>query len=297
MEKNIFISHSSYDKEVVKILAELIRKVSLNQIQIWFSNDTDVRGGFSIGEDWYEAIINNLRKSHVVISFITPNSNNQPWILYESGYAEALSDCILVPVKFSINVNDISAPLQHKQIYNLSGVEDLHVFLSKLLDLFNIIYDKELFRDIVQMYSKKMRESWEAHDSSLSDSDEMNRIIDRLEQKFDYYLGNINNKIQNSKYDKYEVILEYNISGIERKEYITINQTATMQDVLDEIYYTISDKVKPYTYLKSWALLEIRTQRAAIVSEDVYDWIPAQSIFRINTLWKVVFLQKPLLDK
>ena len=62
MKKNVFISHSSYDKEVVKILSELIKKVSLSQIHIWFSSDSDVRGGFLIGEDWFESIINNKKK-------------------------------------------------------------------------------------------------------------------------------------------------------------------------------------------------------------------------------------------
>lgn len=297
MKNSVFISHSSYDKEVVKILSELIRKVSLNQIQVWYSNDTDVKGGFLVGENWYESIIKNLRKSHVVISFITPNSNNQPWILYESGYAEALSNCILVPVKFSINVNNISVPLQHKQIYNLSGVEDLHIFLSKLLDLFNILYDRDVFNDIGSKYSKKMRGSWKEHESLINEYNITRNIVDRLEQKFDYYLGNFNTSVQNGKFDKYEIILEYSISEVEKKEYITIDQSATMQDILDEIYYLISERVKPYTYLKSWVLLETKTQRAAIVSDDIYDWIPAQSIFKMNTLWRVVYLQKPLLDE
>lgn len=119
MEKNIFISHSSCDKEVVKIFSELIKRVSLSQIHIWFSNDIDVSSGFLIGDDWLEIIIGNINKSRVVISFITPNSNNQPWILYESGYAEALDNCVLVPVKYAIDVREISIPLQHKQIYNL----------------------------------------------------------------------------------------------------------------------------------------------------------------------------------
>lgn len=52
MKRNVFISHSSYDKEIVKLLSEFIKKVSLSQIYIWFSNDTDVRGGFLVGDDW-----------------------------------------------------------------------------------------------------------------------------------------------------------------------------------------------------------------------------------------------------
>lgn len=107
MEKNIFISHSSYDKEIVKIFSELIKKVSLSQIHIWFSNDSDTEGGFWAGDNWFDSIIDHIKRSQVVITFITPNSNNQPWILYESGYAAALENCTLVPVKFSIDIGSV----------------------------------------------------------------------------------------------------------------------------------------------------------------------------------------------
>lgn len=97
--------------------------------------------------------------------------------------------------------------------------------------------------------------------------------------------------------EKYEVILEYQVNGTEKKTYISIGLDDTMQDILDKIYCLISNKVKPYEYLKTWVLLEIKTQRAAIVSEDIYDWVPAQSIFRVNSLWKVVYLSFPLLNE
>ena len=93
------------------------------------------------------------------------------------------------------------------------------------------------------------------------------------------------------------MILEYKIGKDEKKEYITIYPNATVQDVLDEIYYMIADIVEPYKYLESWVLLETKTQRAVIVSKDIYDWIPAQSIFKINSLWKIVYLKKPLLKQ
>lgn len=295
MKKNVFISHSSYDKEVVKILSELIKKVSLSQIHIWFSSDSDVRGGFLIGEDWFESIINNIKRSQAVISFITPNSNNQPWILYESGYADALNDCVLVPVKFAMDISEIAIPLQHKQIYNLSGVEDLHVFLGKLLDLFNIIYDREVFKDIVQAYLKKMRDCWDFTNNAKLESNGYSKMLEKLEQKLEYYLGNVRRDQLLGQVEKYEVILEYRVGKVEKKEYITINQIATVQDVLDEIYYMISEMVLPYKYLESWVLLETKTQKVAIISEDVYGWIPAQSIFKVNSLWKVVYLQKPLI--
>ena len=89
MERNLFISHSSYDKKVVEVLADLIRIVSSNKINIWFSSDNEIDGGFMVGDSWFGTILNQLRKSQVVLSFITPNSNNKPWILFESGFGEA----------------------------------------------------------------------------------------------------------------------------------------------------------------------------------------------------------------
>lgn len=80
-----------------------------------------------------------------------------------------------------------------------------------------------------------------------------------------------------------------------KKEYLTIHPDAMVKDVLDEIYYMISDMVEPYKYLETWVLLETKTQRAAIISDDMYDLILAQSVFKINSLWKVVYLNKPLI--
>ncbi len=62
------------------------------------------------------------------------------------------------------------------------------------------------------------------------------------------------------------------------------------EDVLDEIYYIISDFVRLYTYLKSWILTEAKTQRKIILGDGVQDWIPAQNIFKENTFWQVDFL-------
>ncbi len=295
MEKNIFISHSSYDKEVVKIFSELIKRVSLSQIHIWFSNDTDVCGGFLIGDNWLNSIIKNINKSQVVISFITPNSNNQPWILYESGYAEALDNCVLVPVKFAIDISEISIPLQHKQIYNLSGLEDLHIFLSKLLNLFNIIYDKEVFRDTVQTYLKRIRNVWDVNNSISENINFENRLMERIEQKFEYYLDNMNRLHKSESDEKYEVCFIYIVNDKEKREYISINPNMTVSDVLDEVYYIIYDFVEPYTYLKSWVLTEIKTQRPLILNEYMQEKIPANIIFKQNLYFHIDFLNKSLI--
>lgn len=294
MRKSIFISHSSHDKEVVKIFSELIKRVSLSQIHIWFSNDTNVNGGFLVGDDWFKSIIDNIKKSQVVISFITPNSNNQPWILFESGYAEAMDSCVLVPVKFAIDISEISIPLQHKQIYNLSGLEDLHVFLSKLLNMFDIVYDKEIFQNIVQTYLKRIRDVWDVNNTITKKVVFEDKLIERIEQKFEYYFENINKVYKSVGNEKYEVCFIYIANDKEKREYISINSNMTVSDVLDEVYYAIYDFVKPYTYLESWVLTEIRTQQRLILNQSMQEKIPAQIIFKQNLFFQIDFLRNPL---
>lgn len=38
-------------------------------------------------------------------------------------------------------------------------------------------------------------------------------------------------------------------------------------------------------------------QRVAIISKDVYDWIPAQSIFKINSLWKMIYTKSLMINR
>ena len=141
-----------------------------------------------------------------------------------------------------------------------------------------------------------MRDCWNPNNIMVG-IDDNKQILEKIEQKMEYYFSNMGKEQKTEKAEKYEVILEYKIGKDEKKEYITIYPNATVQDVLDEIYYMIADIVEPYKYLESWVLLETKTQRAVIVSKDIYDWIPAQSIFKINSLWKIVYLKKPLLKQ
>lgn len=154
-------------------MANLIKKVSLNQIHVWFSNDKEIDGGFLVGDSWFETIMNNLRRSQAVISLITPNSNNNPWILFESGYAEALESTKLIPLKFLININEISVPLQQKQIFSITNIEETNEFLKKVLSSFDIIYDEQIFNDYVIKSLNEMRCCYENKENKAEDNFEL----------------------------------------------------------------------------------------------------------------------------
>ncbi len=290
MERNLFISHSSYDKKVVQVLANLIKKVSLNQVHIWFSNDQETYGGFLAGDSWFETIFNNLQKSQAVISFITPNSNNNPWILFESGYAEALENTKLIPLKFLVNINEISSPLHHKQIFSMLNIDEANTFLRKVLGCFNIIYDEEIFSDYVNKCLNEMRSCYESKDVTNEEN-----AFELLSKKMDNYFNLILKRgdLKEEKQFEYEVSIEFeNLSGNIIKEYIKINSLIKVNDVLDSIFFILNGRVKAYKYMEEWIIKEKGINRYVVVS-DVQNLIFARDIFRIGTEWMIEFLDEP----
>lgn len=113
--------------------------------------------GVTVGDNWFQTIVNNLRKSQAIVSLITPNSKNNPWVLYESGFAEALERIKIIPLKFLISINEVSTPLQQKQIFSFSKLDEANIFLKKVLGAFNIVYDEEIFQGYVSKQLEKMR--------------------------------------------------------------------------------------------------------------------------------------------
>jgi len=292
MNKNLFISHSSLDKEVVKIFADLINRVSLNQIHIWFSNDTEVHGGFMGGDNWFETILNNLKCSQAVVSFITPNSNDQPWILYESGYAEALRDSKLIPVKFLINIGQVSTPLQQKQIFGFSNIDEANILMKKILDVFDVVFDEEIFHALIVKSLNDMRNCFV---SQKQKSLEKENSYKMLEQKLDNYFEMIMKfKLNyNISQIEYEVSIEYKDNYNKQiVEYIKIEYTTTISDVLDRVYFILNGKVKPYTYLEKWIIKEKTAERYVVIS-DYQETIPASCIFIPYSEWVIILLDSP----
>lgn len=291
MDKNLFISHSTYDKDVIDILANLIRQVSLNQIHIWFSNDKQTNGGFLAGDNWFSSILNNLENSQAVISFITPNSNNQPWILYESGYAEALSNSRLIPLKFLIETNEISTPLKQKQIFDFSNIEDAITFLKKLLNVFEIHFAEEVFHDFIVKALNQMKRVYKSNNENPKHEE---TSIQLLSKKIDNYFNIIlqSEFIANQKRE-YEISIEYiNQIGKTVIEYIRIDTLMTISNVLDKIYYILEETITPYRYLETWILKEKGSDRLVVIS-DIQDIVPAHYVFKFASQWEVIYLDKP----
>ena len=184
--KYIFISHATCDKNAVEQLANFIQKSSSGQIKVWYSSDSGTDGGFSAGDEWRNRIIKNIIESDEVIAFITPNSNDQPWIMYECGYAEGTSKEKLIPLRFQIDVNEVSSPIRHKQIFSYDDAKSAGVFLSKLFDILGLKYDKETYKTSLQSSIEKMKVAFTQKndkDDSKDKKVELNKNHEEIENE------------------------------------------------------------------------------------------------------------------
>lgn len=92
---------------------------------------------------------------------------------------------------------------------------------------------------------------------------------------------------------EYEVAIEFtDFSKNKIVEYIKIDTSVRLCDVLDSIFFILNGRVNAYKYLEEWIVREKGTNRYVVVS-DVQNLILAMDVFRIGTEWVIEFLDKP----
>lgn len=130
----VFISHSHEEKQLALAWQSLLENVSLGVIKVWLSSDRRPAGGIDIGAEWREHIYQELSQSDFVLAIITPRSMNRPWVLWECGLATGTQkERGVVPIVFSMSVNDLEGPLQAYQAYPGEDPERVREICMRLL--------------------------------------------------------------------------------------------------------------------------------------------------------------------
>jgi len=86
---SIFLSHTYEERKLADAFRLLVESVSNDQIDVWYSSDPRPTGGTDLG-NWRQQIHKELDKAKQIIAIITPESNDRPWIAYETGFSNAL---------------------------------------------------------------------------------------------------------------------------------------------------------------------------------------------------------------
>ena len=105
-------------------------------------------------------------------------------------------------------------------------------------------------------------------------------------------ITDLSNKLSyNKTYNyPYSIIVENLFKGSIQKN-IEIYDFYSIQETLNDIYFLIEDFVPPFTYLQSWILRE-KISKTNLVIYEITKLIKASEIFKPNTIWQIVPLDK-----
>ncbi|MCG6535397.1 MAG: toll/interleukin-1 receptor domain-containing protein [Syntrophales bacterium LBB04] len=127
---SVFISHVSDDESIAIAIRQFIEKVFLNATV--FVAGRDLIGG----EVWVKEIRDKLRTSRVIVSIITPFSQNSSWVLFESG--AGFLDSRTIPLcGDGITIEALKPPLKLLQAraLNQEGLKNLVRDIARLAEL------------------------------------------------------------------------------------------------------------------------------------------------------------------
>jgi TIR domain len=125
----IFLSWSG---ERSKFIAEALRNWLPNVIQViepWMSNEDIKSGG-----RWSSEIMTHLEASKFGIICLTPENQNNPWIMFESGaLSKTIAKTFVCPLLYEMNPSEIVGPLSQFQANELNK-EGLFRIVSSIND-------------------------------------------------------------------------------------------------------------------------------------------------------------------
>jgi hypothetical protein len=304
MSHKFFLSHFSEDKQIAEIISKLLRRLSLQQLLPWYSSDAAGDGGLRPGNIWFNEILERITESKALIAILTPNSIDRPWIYFESGIAQALNNCELIPVSLNVKRDNIAPPLGMYQCYQLTDYNSLMEFTGKLLNKFGVVFDEEMSRPVLMAaikelslieFSKKVENS-----NSIPGIDEAlsalknhidKRFIDLLDQRAEHRkendLPSSNKEVTANESIIYTATINVNFPEFKGEKFVEIRPGTSVQDVLDNLYGLLGRYLHPYTYMENWILINPKNKQRMILRE-IGKLVPARYVFRPEITWEAI---------
>lgn len=138
MPKKIFLSHSSEDKKLVDSFMDnlLINVLGISSNDIFYTSGEGTK--IKSGEDWRQAIKDNLLTVDVIILFITPNYKKSEICLNEMGAAWACGKTVLPVIVPPISYGSVGVIMNITQIEKLDDEQGLDRIKDLIVEKFNI---------------------------------------------------------------------------------------------------------------------------------------------------------------
>jgi len=132
-EHTIFLSHASYDAQLARHLSTILRsKVGAGIFML--PDDAPA------GSDWMEQIKKGLATCNQLVSVLTPESINRPWITAEWACfglglrKNATCTCLL----YDVSIDDMWKPMSRYQSFDLAESDQVQRFLESIANITGI---------------------------------------------------------------------------------------------------------------------------------------------------------------
>jgi hypothetical protein len=279
----VLISHATEDEPAAAALKDMIVRCSLNRIKVWFSSDRAARGGMPIGGPWFSELNTKLKETEWVVATVTPQSVSSPWLYFECGFVACSRTQSVIPVTLGLPISHVPMPLAAYQMYDATNAASLTTFLQRLLEAGEIPYDDEMMHAVLEHTQRRMVDHQIAA-AKLSSSaetsvggDDIATLKNLIEQRF----AELYEIVPTTRKSASSLELTIDISGMvpEAKPLVlNIPSGSTVLDVVNEIYFRISDHVRPFSYLVEWIMYDTKADIALSVPE-IAQSVPANLIF------------------
>lgn len=110
----IFISHTTLDQPIAERIMKVLNNAFRGNVQLYLAHL-----GILGGDDWREELIKNLQANDAVISLLSPEAVQKPWIYVEWSHFWVSNKKFYVLKTGELNNDDIFAPMLTRQITNL----------------------------------------------------------------------------------------------------------------------------------------------------------------------------------
>jgi len=138
----IFFSHSSKDRDLILPIKKKAEDITAGVLDIFMSSDGQ---SIPFGHNWVHKIEEGLSNAQIMFVFVTSNSINSAWIYFEAGYAYS-KGIEVVPIGIGVNIDQLKAPLNLLQGFNIMSGDSLNNIISIINKKFNTQF-KEQFSD------------------------------------------------------------------------------------------------------------------------------------------------------
>lgn len=136
----IFLSHAHEDHSLAENLRLLLETIcgvaNLPRIEIFFSSNLKPGGGMVLGE-WRKQLEKELEDAILTIAVVTPDSNDKPWLAYESGMSIGRNKN-LIPILYFMDQDSLHSVYQNQQTYKGEVLESMrkccHDIISTITD-------------------------------------------------------------------------------------------------------------------------------------------------------------------